>query len=534
MHDSAYRHSVRSGRRRTGANRSLLLAGVLVALIPVAHAQRPAPPPKSEADGALDLRYQDATLADLARDAQQLGGIAITVPAALKRDVLKRDVRAASWADGLADLLGDYNYIAVRSPAGRLERIVIQARQNPNARPQAAVKPPMGTGAALFEVDASALNKPVPKALASLTPHAITPIKLSVERLASMKPGDTLSVRLGDRAYKLVHDHAQRHDTGDTSWIAYVEQDGTAFRAVLTYRADGALTGQINTARGLFQIIQFDEKTWVIDIKASGLGAGSLDEDQRSFPTGGGKATAAVADGRPATAQSRATVDLMVLYTHEPGPHPVMRASHLTAVTQQAFTDSGAFVNLRLVRTERVDYTDNNANFAALQDLTRNRIGTDVHALRSRYGADIVVLLRPFHSSAQGSCGVSWIGGSNGLPLTPAAGFAVVSDGFDDRYFCHEYTFAHELGHAFGNVHDADLSPPGIFPFSYAWAVPGKFATIMSYLFDVAPLVGKFANPAVACTDKGLPCGRKDIADNARTINLTAPIIAGFMPTAAD
>jgi hypothetical protein len=129
---------------------------------------------------------------------------------------------------------------------------------------------------------------------------------------------------------------------------------------------------------------------------------------------------------------------------------------------------------------------------------------------------------------------VSWVGGSNHQPLTADAGFSVVSDGFDDRYYCHEYTFAHELGHVFGNVHDAELSPPGIFPFSYAWAVPGKFATIMSYLFDVAPLVGKFANPAVACTDKGLPCGRKGIADNARTINLTAPTIAGFMPTAAD
>ena len=534
MNDSFSRGPVQPAHSKTGANRSLLLAGVLASLIPVAHAQRPVPPLKSEAASALDLRYHDATLADLARDAQRLGGIAITVPANLRSDVLKRDAKAANWAEGLQDLLGDYNYIAVRSPAGKLERIVIQARQKPGTPRQTAAEPLAVTGAALFEVDASALNKPVPKALSGLNPRAITPIRLSVERLSTMKPGDTLSVRLGDHPYRLVHDHAQRHDTGDTSWIAYVEQSGAAFRAVLTYRADGALTGQINTARGLFQIIQFEDKTWVIDINASGLGAGSLEEDQRSFPTGSGKATAAVADGKPATERAHAAIDLMVLYTHEPGPQPVMRASHLAAVTQQAFTDSGAFVDLRLVRTERVDYTDNNPNFTALQDLTRNRIGTDVHALRSRYGADMVILLRPFHSSAQGSCGVSWIGGSNGLPLTPAAGFAVVSDGFDDRYFCHEYTFAHELGHAFGNVHDADLSPPGIFPFSYAWAVPGKFATIMSYLFDVAPLVGKFANPAVACTEKGLPCGRKDIADNARTINLTAPIVAGFMPTAAD
>jgi len=512
--------------------RSVLMTWVLLAALAPAHAGPPTSSAGAGTDAALDLRYQDATLADLARDAQRRGGIAISVPGALRKDIVKRDARAATWAEGLQELLGGYNYVAIRGPGGVVERIVIQGRQSSGKNARPAAPPP--AGAALFEVDSGAATRPLPKALAGFNPRAVTPIKLSVERLAKMKPGEMLSVQLGDHAYQLVHDQPQqRHDSGDSSWIATVDQGGGAFRAVLTYRADGAITGQINTPRGLFEIIQFDGKTWVVDLKASGLGAGSLEQDQHTFAAGG-KSAAATADAPPATARARATVDLMVLYTHPAGPQPVMRANHLAAVTQQALNDSGAFVNLRLVRSERIDYSDNNLNSTALEDLTRNRLGPDVSAARRRYGADLVVLLRPFHPSAQGSCGVSWVGGSNHQPLTADAGFSVVSDGFDDRYYCHEYTFAHELGHVFGNVHDAELSPPGIFPFSYAWAVPGKFATIMSYLFDVAPLVGKFANPAVACTDKGLPCGRKGIADNTRTINLTAPTIAGFMPTAAD
>ena len=509
----------------------LLAVDLLLAVLP-SHAADPAASPRIRPGVPLELHYHDATLADLARDARQHGGIVMTVPEALASDSLKRDARAANWSEGLVELLGGYNYVAVRRPDGSLERIVVQGRQNSGKDPEGAEKTAPDSTAGLFEIDSEALSKPLPKALASLNPRAVTPIRLSVERLAKMRPGDTISLRLGDHPYKLVHDQAQHHDSGVSSWIAYVEQGGTAYRAVLTYGADGAITGQVNTPRGLFEIIQFDQKTWVVDLKASGLGAGSLEEDQQPFV--GGKATAAIADGKPASAQAHAAVDLMVLYTHPAGSEPVMRAKHLVAVTQQAFADSGAFVDLRLVRIERVDYTDNNGNLNALQDLTRNRLGLDVASLRTRYGADLVVLLRPFRSSAQGSCGVSWVGGSNGQSLSADAGFSVVSDGFDDRYFCHEYTFAHELGHVFGNVHDAELSPPGIFPFSYAWAVPGQFATIMSYLFDVAPLVGKFSNPAIACTERGLPCGRKDAADNARTINLTAPIVAGFVPTAAD
>lgn len=514
--------------------RSIFATCMLLPTLASATPQQRTAPFQAGSAAVLDFRYDDATLAELARDAQQHGGIAITVPGAFRADTLKRAAHAATWADGLKELLQGYNYVSVYGPNGTLERIIIQGRQDLSGKPR-----PAGSGAPperpapLFVEEPAVATRALPRALSGLNPHAVKPIKLSVERLGHMKSGDVISVRLGDHPYKLVHDHAQRHDNDDRTWIGYLDLRGQAFRGVLTYRADGAITGQINTPRGMFEIVQFEGKTWVIDLKASGLGAGSLEHDQQ-LRTSTAKGAPGILQAEAATARARATVDLLVLHTRADDAQAALRANHLVAVTQQALTDSGAFVDLRLVRVERVDYTDNNANLSALEDLTHNRVGADVAALRRRVGADLVVLLRRFHSSAQGSCGVSWVGGSNQQALTMDLGFSVVSDGFDDRYYCHEYTFAHEVGHIFGNVHDPDISPPGAFPFSYAWAVPGKFATIMSYQFDVAPLVGKFANPAIACSAQGLPCGRAGLADNTRTINLTARTIANFVPTAAE
>jgi hypothetical protein len=198
------------------------------------------------------------------------------------------------------------------------------------------------------------------------------------------------------------------------------------------------------------------------------------------------------------------------------------------ALTRQAFADSRIFVDLRLAHAEPLPTDDPKPNHDALAALTENRLPLDVAGLRQKYGADLVVWLRPLQASAQGNCGVAWIGGRNGIPAGPQAGFAVVSDGYDGGKYCHDYTFAHELGHLFGNVHDPELSDPGIFKYSFAWGIPGRFATIMSYLIDQAPLVGKFANPEIPCTADGLPCGNLDLADNARTINQTAPTIAAF------
>ena len=82
------------------------------------------------------------------------------------------------------------------------------------------------------------------------------------------------------------------------------------------------------------------------------------------------------------------------------------------------------------------------------------------------------------------------------------------------------------------NVHDRQFSDfPGAFPYAYAWGIDGVFGTIMSYR---QPAVLLFATPLLSDACHGQPCGYAEgdpnATDNARTINQTAPAVAGFRP----
>ena len=505
-----------------------LLSGVGVAM---GQGER-APARQNEVRYAINLHYEGAVLARLLGDIERKSGVEISAPTDLASDIVSRDARANTWADALRELLHGYNYAAIAGDDGRVKRVFVSGRNGNGsaARQHGYVSPNADQREDLLVYQPLASRSALPEKYRGLKPGSVTPISIAADRLARQQLGDRMTLRLPIGQYDVVHDNLFRHSNGDTSWVGYLDLEGKEFRVVVT-RGAGGVIGQINTPDGLYRIEQAGGKTWLINLQASGMQSGALENDQQSAPFSPEPGAAL-----PSTAASPdhpATVDLMVLHTPALNDgDPVTRINHLLALTQQSYVDSGIYVNLRLVHTEAVDYTGENLNSTALNDLTGNRLSPDIARLREAFGADLVALVRPLHAAAQGNnCGISWVGGSNNTPLTAEAGFAVVGDGYDGQYYCHDYTFAHELGHLFGSTHDQGISDPGIFPFSYAWAVAGRFATVMSYLLDVAPLVGKFANPGMACTPAGDPCGDPDIADNARTTNLTAPAIAAYKPT---
>jgi len=163
------------------------------------------------------------------------------------------------------------------------------------------------------------------------------------------------------------------------------------------------------------------------------------------------------------------------------------------------------------------------------------------------------MLWRPFSPSPAGeSCGVAWVIGANAAPAGGygTLAYSVVNDGADtggSAFFCNDATFAHELGHNMGAMHDRltigkswsgnGAFPAGAYAYSYGYGVSNQFITIMAYAnYGVAPQSGKFSNPAVLCV--GLPCGVSELdatngANNALTFNNSRSLIAAFRASAS-
>jgi len=241
------------------------------------------------------------------------------------------------------------------------------------------------------------------------------------------------------------------------------------------------------------------------------------------------------------TNASTTVVDIMVVYTTvaNSADFAKQRITLLTTASNQAYLDSGINLKLRLVYTEATSYVENNSNNQALSDLANDRGAfAGIAQKRAQYGADLVFLFRPLYAQSAGSCGTTYLEFENGKPANSNYGYGVISDGnskdSSTSTYCGANTYAHEIGHSLGLVHDREYSQStGAFPYSYAWGVSGSFATIMSYK---QPVLMYFSTPTLATQCAGQPCGYASTdpnrsSDQTKSVNYTAPIVANFMPT---
>lgn len=395
------------------------------------------------------------------------------------------------------------------------------------------------------------------------------PITLNLSRLADMAPGDQALLTLADMGVVRVSYEETRANADSASWVGYLSDFGKDFRVILTYSPTGT-TGHILGPQGEYSIETTPTgATYLIDPRKSGLRRNEDESCQIAIPsplTGGVAAasanemnagngaggTGATTTAPSATASATAlagatTIDILVLYTpgfekDKGGSSQALNAiDNLIAITNQAYIDSGVAIQLRRVGADKVAVADNMTNGSVLTALT-NGTGafSGVKARRDALGADMVSIVRPFYNAYHAGCGIAWIGGYGMSPISNSSGnaYSVVSEGRDragSGWYCDVTSFAHELGHNQGLMHDRATvarqgGGVGATSYAYGYGSSGIFGTVMSYLW---PKVGKFSNPNLYTCKGNRRCGLPSSdtvngADNAKALNFTRASVAGY------
>lgn len=354
--------------------------------------------------------------------------------------------------------------------------------------------------------------------------------------------GETLHINIERRIH---------HPNGDVSLTGYL--DGSNYSATIT-RGESGTFATINSPDGQYKIEMHEGKEWF-----------SSPDDRRNMivPPFGNDAIAppqqknkplqkssidslSAAAAPPTSSTIIANIDVLVLYTPEfenglGGAAAQTRINNLFSISNQAYIDSGLFIEIHPVHIEQIAASNTASDITALDAL---RLGTGIFStvenLRASKGADVVMFLQKYTPQHNG-CGLSYLlGGNGGGSLQGGEDYAygIVQDGsYPDPnggnffHYCYDTTLAHELGHTFGFAHDRNNAGiSGIFPYSYGHDNPGSFATIMSY---DTPKFDLFSSPNLSSCN-GQPCGiaegNANSADNVKSGNLVRFDLVDFYP----
>ncbi len=400
---------------------------------------------------------------------------------------------------------------------------------------------------------------------------AYAPAKAQVDLAAlfgvseAAKSATTLTLQLpSGKRYEVARARVLDGAEGGRTFVGYFKQYGEDYRVFVTEQ-QGVMTGYMLSPEGQIEIAPqvngiAGEALVTSRTKAGLVRAFSFAPDAILTPHGQaaldraqafGSANSLISADQLAKATERAkagaqvTVDVLVAYT--PGMTTrlgsaagvLSRLNTLVALMNDALTQSQVTLTMRLVNATQVNYSDVGTNTAALDAISpgsTNALKATIDGLRNQHNADIVTLVRPYQRSSHGGCGLAWIlgSGSSGISASDSSyAFSAISDGSDTAgsgYFCEDVSFAHEIGHNLGLLHDrANASGTGStnYAFGYIDASAG-FGTIMSYYTGAR--LSRYSNPNVTCN--GVPCGKpntaSDSANAAGAISAGMAVVAGF------
>lgn len=244
-----------------------------------------------------------------------------------------------------------------------------------------------------------------------------------------------------DATFTVVLQAGETLVNGGSSWVGHVVDAPLSDVVMIVH--DDTVNANVYTPQGLFQLRALGNGLHQVRQIDPARLPHSHDDGLLAPP-----ATAEDLVSAAATADNGALVDVMVLYA------PTARAAAggqaaienlinlAVAQTNQIYANSRITPRLHLVYVGEVNYNTSGSHRFDLERLTGLTDGymDEIHALRDRYGADLVNLW------VEGGdyCGVGWI------RAQATSAFSVVARACAEN----TVTFAHELGHNFGARHD--------------------------------------------------------------------------------
>jgi len=344
---------------------------------------------------------------------------------------------------------------------------------------------------------------------------------------ASLGSPAKIALALGDTAVLTASRTSIAQYAEKSVWRGVVE--GTGGRVTLMWWTDGEIAGTVQHEGRYYSIRRISGSLHAIvelsdDRMPPEHPAQILTSSDRFGSTRQNRALNAPLQTRPRKNAPNAdvTIDVLVAYTNKAASYYGDIRNELIELAIEEANESFRISNLgnvklRVAHAYQTDYVEAGDQFEDLWQLADKGDGhmEEVHALRDKYRADVVVLI----VDDRHGCGLS-----TRVHADAEEAFAVVHH----ECAATTHSIAHEIGHLIGARHDLSIDKIMTpFPYGHGYVNGTKWRDIMSYRESCGGCrrVPIWSSPLVLF--EGEPAGTAD-QDNARVIAEEAPRVAAF------